>query len=154
MIFVQKIRKMLNDILEYYGDKENKSNNIEYYYIFESPHYMSEFQCLSNEKRIGLQSKLKKSNVYVCIKILEMLYERNYDFLLDLYKNQNLYDVVINDFCESLDDPNLWKNLIKKYYKTNQIKLSKYDAIPVPHRNYKTKPKYYEISQIQEEYFK
>lgn len=145
---------MLCDILEFYNNKEMKLNDDQYYYIYESCNYMSEFQCMSNDKRIGLQSKLKKSDISVCIKILEMLYERNYDFLLEIYKNQNLYDIVIDDFCESLNDSNLWIQSIKKYNKINKITIKKYETIPLPYKNYKNKPKYYEIGQIKEEYFK
>lgn len=154
MIFVKKIRKLLYNILDYYDDKSNKKDY--YYYVYESNKYISEFDCMSNEKRIGILSKLTQPDIIVCIKILEMLYERNYDFLLDIYKNQNIIDIVIDDFSKSLDDIKLWIKSIQRYFKFNNMKIKKYKTIPTPCKNYKakTEQKYYEIKEIKEVYYR
>lgn len=142
MIHIQKIRKLIYNLLINYYNKELKSERSSTYYTVCTNKYTTEFQCLSNEKRIGIYTKLSKTESLICLHLLEMLYERKYKFLLFIYSG--------NNFVESLEDIKFWHKLLKNYFKENKIKLDKSTDIPLPLKNYKAKKpqKFYEINEI------
>ena len=157
MIHIQKIRKLIYNLLEYYSNKECKASTIPYYYSSNTNKFLTEFECLSSEKKIGIFSKLSKSNILICIKLLEMLYERNYNFITNMYKFIFENDIIDNyiEFDKSLDNLTFWILLFKKYYSINKIKLEKFIELPKSLKNYKTKKtqKFYKINEIITEYY-
>ena len=157
MIFVQKIRKLIYDLLDYYYTKERKSKKEQVYYVQCTNDYFSEFECLLNEKRIGLYTSLSKNDANTCIKLLEMLYERDYKFLLNVYRLQNevIEDIEL-EFSYSLDNAKFWVVSLKEYFSENKIKLEKHDIMPPALKNYKSKKnqKFYLINEIKNEFFR
>lgn len=139
MLHVQQIRKLIYNILTYYYKKENKIKKQKQYYNYNLTEYQSEFECLISEKRIGIYTALNKKDSLICLKLLEMLYERNYVQLLNIYSNNIL---------DTFDNIKLWINTLKIYF--INIKINKYKIIPEPLKNYKTKKpqKFYEINDI------
>jgi hypothetical protein len=153
-----RLRKLIYLLLEHYENKEIKNKAKEpQYYICINVNFLSEFECLSQEKRIGIKTKLGKIDNYICLKILEMLYERDYSFF------QNLYNFIIDidemdkdaDFEKSLKDVKFWLKLFQKYNKYNKLKIGKYKTPPTPLNYYKAKKpqKFYEINEIKESFY-
>ena len=137
MINVQKIRKLIFDLLNFYKSKEIKSNNKYTYYLLATDNYLSEFDCLSSEKRIGVYSKLSKKDSFICLKLLEILYERNYEFIEKL-------SFYVKSFTIKL-----YIKLFEDYYELNKYKLIKSKDIPRPLSNYKrTNQRFYQIDEI------
>jgi hypothetical protein len=154
MINIRKIRQLIFNLLEYYSNKElDYKSSKYYYYSLNLNNYNNEFLCLVNEKKIGLYTKLKNKDIIICIKLLEMLYERDYDFILVVYEFF-MCNIKIN-FIESLDDIIFWKKLFSKYYELNKIKILKYENLPSTLKNYKTKKyaKYYKIDDIKNDFY-
>jgi len=151
MKHIQKIRKLIYNLLINYYNKELEHSANTTYYTISTNKYTTEFECLSNEKRIGIYTKLNKINSLICLHLLEMLYERKYKFLLFIYLKNDFIESLDNiNFFESLDNTKLWKKLLKNYFKENKIKLDNTIDIPLPLKNYKAKKpqKFYEINEI------
>lgn len=157
MIHIQKIRKLIYNLLEYYSNKESKSITKSYYYLLNTNNFLTEFECLSSEKKIGILSKLPKTDVLICIKLLEMLYERDYNFITNTYKfifENDIIDKYI-EFDKSLDNLKFWIKLFKKFYSINKTKPEKFIELPKSLKNYKTKKtqKFYQVNEIITEYY-
>jgi len=157
MIHIQKIRKLIYNLLEYYSNKESKATTKIYYYSSNTNNFLTEFECLSSEKKIGILSKLPKKDVLICIKLLEMLYERDYNFITNTYKfifENDIIDKYI-EFEKSLDNLKFWIQSFKKFYSLNKIKPEKFIEVPKSLNNYKTKKpqKFYKINEIINEYY-
>ena len=154
MINIQKIRKLILNLLEYYTCKEIRNNkNDYYYYSVNLKNYDSEFMCLLNEKKIGLYSNLNKIDLKIIFRLLQMLYERDYMFLVNIY-NMFIFEIQIS-FVKSLENINFWLELFNKYYKINEVNIIKHANIPQSLKNYKTKKttKFYKIEEIRNTYF-
>ena len=152
MIHVQKIRKLIYNLLEYYSKKESKALKNFHYYSSNTNNFLTEFECLSSEKKIGILSKLSETNVVICIKLLEMLYERNYSFITNIYMPVFENDI---EFDKSFDNLKFWIKLFKKYYSINKFTPEKFNELPKSLKNYKSKKtqKFYEINEIITEYY-
>ena len=177
MLYVQQIRKIIYDILTYYYEKENKIQKQKQYCNYNLNEYQNEFECLINEKRLGIYTNLNKKDALICLKLFEMLYERNYILLLNIYymkeskqsedskdnieakrKNYMKESKQSEDSVRSMernasggrskDDIKSWINVLKTYFDT--IKLNRYKIIPEPLKNYKAKKpqKFYQINDI------
>ena len=157
MMYVQKIRKLIYNLLNYYESKEIKyKNNKQYYFVYQSNFFQTEFECLSTENRIGISSKFNDKKAIICLNLLKMLYDRNYEFLVNVYTyiiDNDLFDENI-DFHKTLDKPKLWTQMLSAYYDNNDINLIKYIEIPTPLKNFKTKFKqtFYNIQDIKTNY--
>jgi len=177
MLHVQQIRKLIYDILNYYYEKENKIKKQKQYCNYDLNEYQNEFECLINEKRIGIYTNLSKKDALICLKLFEMLYERNYILLLNIYymkelkQSEDSKDNIeakrknyMKELKQSEDSAGSTKrnasedrsnvdvkyciNVLKTYFDT--IKLNKYKVIPEPLKNYKAKKpqKFYQINDI------
>jgi hypothetical protein len=137
MLYAYQIRKLIHEILNYFHNKEIKKDKEKCYYNYIITEYQNEFECLINENKIGIYTNLNKKDSIICLKLLEMLYERNYQTFTNLYFLINKY--------ENIKD---WITVLKLSF--NNIKLNKYKIIPIPLKNYKTKKpqKFYEINDI------
>jgi hypothetical protein len=158
MSYSHRLRKLIHLLLEHYDNKESKkSKDKEYlFYVCVNVNFLSEFECLSQEKRIGIKTKLGKLDNFICLKLLEMLYERDYSFF------QKLFNFIIDidemdknvDFEKSLKDIKFWLKLFQKYNKFNKIKIGKFKTIPIPLNYYKAiTPKFYQINEIKETFY-
>jgi hypothetical protein len=127
--------------------KELDSEHEAVYCTFNTSNYTTEFECLSNEKRIGIYTKLNKINSIICLELLKMLYQRNYKFLLYIYSG--------NNFVESLDDTNFWRSLLKNHFRENKINITRSNDLPIPLKNYKakTQQKFFTIDEITNQYY-
>ena len=158
MIYVQKIRKLIYNLLNYYELKETKYKKYnKYYFLYKSKLFQSEFECLSTENRIGIDSKFTEKKAIICLNLLKMLYDRNYEFLVIVYTyivDNDLFDEYIN-FHQTLDNPKIWTQMLSVYYNENDIYLNKYTDLPRPLKNFKSKFKqtFYRIEDIKINYF-
>ena len=158
MIYVQKIRKLIYNLLNYYELKEMKyKKKIQFYFLYKSKLFQTEFECLSTENRIGINSKFTDEKAIICLNLLKMLYDRNYEYLINVYTfiiDNDIFDENIN-FHQTLDNPKLWTNMLSVYYDNNDININKYTDIPRPLKNFKSKIKqtFYHIEDIKTNYF-
>jgi len=150
MKYIRKVRKLIYNILDNYYQQDNSDY---YYYSLDLINYENEFECLVNEKKIGIYSSINENEILIIFKLLEMLYERNYKFIIEIY-NKFTFDININ-FNESLDDTDFWIKLFRKFFDINKINIQKYNNIPITLKNYKTRKnvKYYNIKDIKEKFF-
>jgi hypothetical protein len=157
MIYIQKIRKLVFNLLEYYEDKDHKCLDKYLYYTYCSSDYSYEFECLMNEKRIGINTNLCKIDALICINLLGMLYEREFKFIIKLYKFIFDYNISIEkvEFEESLDNINFWIKLLNKYYIYFGFKPEVYNMIPIPYKNYKAKKnqRFYLINEVKTKFY-
>lgn len=155
---VIKIRKLIYNLLNYYELKEIKyDKNLPYYFLYKSTLFQSEFECLSSENRIGIYTKLNDKRAIICLNLLKMLYDRKYDFIVNVYIyiiNNNIIDENIK-LKEILDDTKLWAQMLSVYYNNNEININKYIEIPKPLKNFKAKVKqtFYNIKDINLHFF-
>lgn len=158
MIYVQKIRKLIYNLLNYYELKEIKyKKNQQYYFLYESKLFQTEFECLSTENRIGINSNLNDKKAIICLNLLKMLYDRDYEFVFNVYTyiiDNDLFDENIS-FHKTLNNPKLWTQMLSAYYNDNTININKYTEIPKPLKNFKSKCKqtFYCIKDIKTNYF-
>jgi len=158
MIYVQKIRKLIYNLLNYYELKEIKhKKNQQYYFLYKSKLFQTEFECLSTENRIGINSKFPDKKAIICLNLLKMLYDRDYEFLINVYTfiiDNDIFDENI-DFHKTLDKPKLWTQMLSFYYDDNDININKYIELPRPLKNFKCKFKqtFYHIEDIKTNYF-
>jgi hypothetical protein len=158
MIYVQKIRKLIYNLLNYYELNEIKYNeNQQYYFLYKSTLYKTEFECYSAENKIGICSKFNDKKAIICLNLLKMLYDRDYEFLLEVYTyiiDNDIFDEYIK-FHKTLDKPKLWTHMLLAYYDDNYINLIKYTEIPKYTKNLKSKFKqtFYYIKDIKINYF-
>ena len=158
MVNVRKIRKLIYNLLNYYELKETKyEKNQQYYFLYESTLFQTEFECLSSENRIGINSKINDKKAIICLNLLKMLYDRNYDFLIVVYTfitDNDIFDENII-FCKTLDKPKLWTQMLSFYFNNNVININKYSERPRPLKNFKSKFKqiFYNIQDIKTNYF-
>lgn len=157
MIYIQKIRKLVFKLLEFYDDKDQNCLDKYLYYTYCSSDYLSEFECLMNEKRIGINTNLCEIDALICINLLGMLYEREFKFVIKLYKFIFDYNISIEriGFEESLDNIDFWIKLLNKYYIHFGFKPEKYNMIPIPYKNYKSKKiqKFYLINEVKSKFY-
>ena len=152
------MRQLIHNLLNYYKLKEYKYNkNQQYYFVYKSILFQSEFECLSTENRIGIYSKFNDKKAIICLNLLKMLYDRNYDFLVCIYTyiiDNDIFDKNIK-FSKTLDDCKLWTKMLSVYYDNNEINIIKYDEIPKPLKNFKAKCKqmFYHIDNIITNYY-
>jgi hypothetical protein len=156
MIHVQKIRKLIYNLLNYYELKETKYKK-KYYYLYKSIFFKSEFECLSAEFKIGIDSKLTDKKAFICLNLLKMLHDRDYEYLLTIYTyiiDNDIFEENIS-FHETLNNPELWTRMLSSYYQDNEININKFNEIPRYLKNYKTKFKqrFYYIQDIKNYYF-
>ena len=158
MIYVQKIRKLIYNLLNYYELKEIKyKEKKKYYFLYQSKLFQTEFECLSTENRIGICSNFNDKKAIICLNLLKMLYDRDYEFLVSVHTyiiDNDLFDENI-DFHKTLDKPKLWTQMLSAYYDYNNINLNKFIQIPRPLKNFKSKFKqtFYNIEDIKTYYF-
>jgi hypothetical protein len=153
MIYVQKIRKLIYNLLNYYEKNEIKYDNYQnYYFSYKSVYYKSEFDCLSAEYKIGINSKFTDKKAFICLNLLKMLYDRDYEYFHTIYTfiiDNDLFEEKIS-FYETLNNPKLWTKILSSYYNYNNINIDKFDEIPKSLKNFKTKvkQKFYNINEI------
>ena len=158
MKYIQKIRKLIYNLLNYYELKETKyKKNHKHYFSYKSNSFQTEFECLSAENRIGINSNFTEKKAIICLNLLKMLYDHNYEFLLIVYKfiiDNDIFDENIS-FHKTLDNPKLWTKMLRFYYKDNDININKYMDMPKPLKNFKSKFKqtFYHIEDIKTNYF-
>lgn len=152
------MRQLIHNLLNYYKLKEYKYNkNQQYYFVYKSKLFQSEFECLSTENKIGIHSKFNDKKAIICLNLLKMLYDRDYNFLVCVYTyiiDNNIFDKNIK-FDKTLDDCKLWTKMLSVYYDNNEINIIKYDEMPKSLKNYKTKCKqtFYHIDNIITDYY-
>lgn len=158
MIHVRKIRKLIYELLNYYELKEIKyKKNQQYYFLYKSNLYQTEFECLSTENRIGINSKFNDKIAIICLNLLKMLYEHDYEFLINVHtyiSDNDFFDKNI-PFHKTLVNPKIWTQMLSVYYANNEINIIKYIEIPKPLKNFKAKFKqtFYCIEDIKNNYF-
>ena len=157
MIHIQKIRKLIYNLLNYYELKESNHKKKSYYYLYKSKLFQSEFECLSTENRIGLDTNFSDKKAIICLNLLKMLYDRDYEYLINIYNymiNNDIFDEYI-EFKDTLDNPQLWTKILSMYYNKNEININKYDRIPRPLKNFKAKvkQKFYNIEEIKNYFY-
>ena len=158
MIYVQKIRKLIYNLLNYYELKEIKHiNNYNHYYLYKSKLYLTDFECLSTENRIGLNTVLNNKKAIICLNLLKMLHDRDYEFLITVYTyivDNDLFDENI-EFHTTLKSPKMWIQMLSMYFDNNDININKFNQIPRPLKNYKSKFKqrFFEVSEIKNYYY-
>jgi hypothetical protein len=157
MIHIQKIRKLIFNLLEYYSNKDQQHSDKYLYYTYSSSNFLSEFECLMNEKRIGVYTNLCEIDALICINLLAMLYEREFKFIIKLYKFifDNNISIESIKFEESLDNTNFWIKLLNIYYLHYKLEPTKYNMIPIPYKNYKSKKSqiFYKINEIKIKFY-
>jgi hypothetical protein len=158
MIYVQKIRKLIYNLLNYYELKETKyKKDQSYYFLYKSSLYKSEFECLSAEYKIGIDSKFTDKKAFICLNLLKMLHDRDYEFLVTVYTYIIDYDLFEENisFHDTLDNPKLWTKMLSYYYQDNEININKFFNVPTTLKNFKTKFKqrFYHIQEIKTSYF-
>jgi len=140
-----KIIKLVKSILSHYQSLETNSS-IKYYAHNEFDSNVTEFEGLSNSRKIVLATSLDIKSVHVIMRIFQCVYDSNYWVFEDV-ENVPDADKIDNESMLKLltfSDPIPWISYLETTY--NDEDNDMYDSVPL------VEPQYYKTSKKQKIY--
>lgn len=151
----EKITRLIKAILTHYQNLETsqtQSNPTKYYVHNEFDSNVTEFEGLSNSRRIVLATPLDINHAHVLMRIFQCVYDSNYWVFEDIESISDPDDIspegLIGLLLYSDTNPNPWIEYLEKAYEDSDN--STYDSVPSVDSSYYHSTKRQKIYTIQD----